>query len=469
MSSLKIITLILAASCASSIAAQNSLIGDERALKKHLKQQQLQHLTPEQVVAHGKLLFNAKFTALDGAGRPAATSSEVPVKKQPGISLAMLRTAGPDSNACSGCHNQPGSGGSGEFVVNAFTSSGVTNVDFDSLEPQFSNERGTPHLHGSGLVELLAREMSVDLQQARAQGVAKARASQQSVSVKLTSKGIDFGVLKVSADGFIDVSKIQGVDHDLVVRPFSQKGVFTSLRQFSINAMNAHHGMQSNERWGSQWTNSDDFDEDGFKQELTSGDLTAISIYQASIKTPDQKLPQNPVLKQAALEGEQLFKRADCHLCHTQYLPLKSLSFTEPSPFNTAGNLRPTDGMPVYEYALSNDGLKRDKQGNWLIPVFSDFKRHIIADSEKPHFANERLSQRFIAIDEFISARLWGVGSSAPYGHRGDVSTMMQAILHHGGEARDSRIKFEGLSDLERRKIVEFLKSLQLSLDEERS
>jgi len=324
-------------------------------------------------------------------------------------------------------------------------------------------------LHGSGLVELLAREMSTDLQQIRAKAVAKARADKYSVSAQLTAKGINFGVISVGADGFIDISNIQGVDHDLVVRPFSQKGVFTSLRQFSINAMNAHHGMQSDERWGSQWTNSDDFDEDGFKQEITSGDLTAISVYQASIKTPIQKFPQDQILKQAAIEGEQLFNNADCNLCHINHLPLKSLIFSEPSPFNNAGNLRPSDGLPVYEYALSSDGLKQDEQGRWLIPVFSDFKRHVIADNEKPHYANERLSQRFIAIDEFISARLWGVGSSAPYGHRGDVSTMMQAILHHGGEARDSRMKFEGLSDLERRKIVEFLKSLQLSLDEERS
>ena len=43
----------------------------------------------------------------------------------------------------------------------------------------------------------------------------------------------------------VDNSAIVGVDADLTVRPFSQKGVFASLRQFTINAMNAHHGMQA--------------------------------------------------------------------------------------------------------------------------------------------------------------------------------------------------------------------------------
>lgn len=469
MSALTIITLLLGiTSLTVNAATSQSLIGDERAVTIHYDQNQIQTLNAAQVINHGKMLFNAKFTALDGAGRPAATSSEVPVKKDPGISLAMFRTAGPDSNACAGCHNQPGSGGAGEFVVNVFAASGVTNVDFDTLEPQFSNERGTPHLHGSGLVELLAREMSDELQAIRASAVEQARSAQSVVSVKLLTKGVHFGELSISPQGFIDISKIQGVDHDLIVRPFSQKGVFTSLRQFSINAMNAHHGIQSNERWGKQWTDSNDFDEDGYQQEISSGDLTAISVYQASIETPVQILPKDAVLKQAAIEGEQLFKSANCTACHTQYLPLKSLVFAEPGPYNGAGNLRQSDGQPVYQYPLSSEGLSQDAQGNWLIPIFSDLKRHVIADSHKPHFANERLSQRFIAIDEFMSAKLWGVGSTAPFGHRGDVSTMMEVILHHGGEASDSRLKFEAMTDLERRKIVEFLKSLQLTLAQEK-
>ena len=467
MSALKIITLLLGTVSLTAIAATpDDLIGDERAVKQHIAQAELQNFSAKEIIAHGKMLFNAKFTALDGAGRPAATSSEIPVKKDPGISLAMFRTAGPDSNACAGCHNQPGSGGAGEFVVNVFAASGVTNVDFDTLEPQFSNERGTPHLHGSGLVELLAREMSAQLQAIRSEAVEQARTSKASVQVRLTAKGIDFGELSIGADGFIDISKIDGVDHDLIVRPFSQKGVFTSLRQFTINAMNAHHGIQSDERWGTQWTNSDDFDEDGYQHEISSGDLTAISIYQASIQTPVQQLSLNKVLNQAAIAGDQLFNDADCSGCHTQYLPLKSLLFSEPGPYNAAGNLRPSDGQPSYQYPISAEGLSQDAQGNWLIPIFSDLKRHVIADSDKPHFANERLSQRFIAIDEFMSAKLWGVGSTAPFGHRGDVSTLMEVILHHGGEASASRLKFEAMTDLERRKIVEFLKSLQLTLAE---
>ncbi|MCJ8298206.1 MAG: hypothetical protein MJK13_04615 [Pseudomonadales bacterium] len=464
MTRLKIITFVgILISLCTQAADRIPVIGDERAVTQHIALSELEKLAPEQIIAQGKLLFNAKFTALDGAGRPASTSAEIPVKKRVDLTPAMFRTSGPDSNACVGCHNQPGSGGAGEFVVNVFASSGVVNVDFDTLEPQFSNERGTPHLHGSGLVELLAREMSADLQEIRRAAVESARSQQQRISVKLITKGVDFGELSVNPDGFIDIAKIQGVDHDLIIRPFSQKGVFTSLRQFSINAMNAHHGIQSNERWGKQWTNRDDFNEDSFTAEISSGDLTAISLYQATLPTPVQKFAEHPLLQEAAAQGEQLYRQAACNQCHMQTLPLASLSFAEPGPYNAAGNLRQTDVAAVYRYEIDSQGLDRDQQGNWLVPIFSDLKRHVIADVHKPHFANERLSQRFIAIDEFMSAKLWGVGSTAPYGHRGDVSTLMEVILHHGGEAQGARKKFEAFSDLQRRKVVEFLKSLQLT------
>lgn len=440
------------------------LIGDERAVPRHLTLEDLKGLDRQSVLEHGKLLFEAKFTSLDGAGRPGATQAEVPVKRRQGGTPAFFRTSGPDSNACAGCHNEPVTGGAGEFVANAFTSEGVSDAEFDTLEAQFSNERGTPHLFGAGLVELLAREMTADLHALRREAVDKVRKSGKAETISLTTKGVSFGSLTIQPDGFIEIDRVEGIDHDLIVRPFSQKGVFTSLRQFSINAMNAHHGMQSDERWGRQWTNSTDFDEDGYKQELTSGDISAVSLFQAALPTPVQIHSQNENLKKAAEEGETLFGDVGCVSCHIRALPLKSLTFVEPGPYNAAGNLRLADaGQTAFSFDLRPDGLTQNEAGEWLIPVFSDLKRHVIADAEKSHFGNERLSQRFIPNDQFLTARLWGVGSTAPFGHRGDVTTLREAILHHGGEARESRLAFEALSDLEQRKIVEFLKSLRLT------
>lgn len=48
--------------------------------------------------------------------------------------------------------------------------------------------------------------------------------------------------------------------------------------------------------------------------------------------------------------------------------------------------------------------------------------------------------------EEFLTAPLWGVGSSAPYGHDGRSINLKQVILRHGGEAQASRDLFAALS-----------------------
>ena len=55
---------------------------------------------------------------------------------------------------------------------------------------------------------------------------------------------------------------------------------------------------------------------------------------------------------------------------------------------------------------------------------------------------------------------LWGVGSTAPYGHDGRSPTLEDVILRHGGEAQLARDRFAGLSKKRRGEIVSFLKTL---------
>jgi hypothetical protein len=38
----------------------------------------------------------------------------------------------------------------------------------------------------------------------------------------------------------------------------------------------------------------------------------------------------------------------------------------------------------------------------------------------------------------FLTRKLWDVGNTDPYGHRGDLTTTTEAILYQGGEARAS-------------------------------
>ena len=46
-----------------------------------------------------------------------------------------------------------------------------------------------------------------------------------------------------------------------------------------------------------------------------------------------------------------------------------------------------------------------------------------------------------------MTTPLWGVGSTAPYGHDGRSATLEDVILRHGGEAQAERDAFTQLAD----------------------
>ncbi|AMN55413.1 hypothetical protein ACP90_26885 [Labrenzia sp. CP4] len=415
----------------------------------------------------GEELFKDKFTTLDGAGRPDATRAIVPTKVRRKAPQAFQRLAGMDANSCSSCHNEPVIGGSGAFTANVFVSEGFESADFDTTDPQFSNERNTVALQGAGLIELLAREMTTDLRSQRTDLLARVRKSGQEETVSLETKGVSFGKLTAFPDGTLDVSRLEGIDDDLTLRPFSQKGVFASLRQFSVNATNDHHGIQAVERFGAEWTGSDDFDGDGHTGEISPGQISALVAFQATLPAPTRKQDLPDVWQQAAAKGEALFGTIGCSSCHIPELPLESLIFQDPGPFDTAGTLRQSDVKAPLELDLGTldwvKALPRDDQGRVLVPLYGDLKRHTIADAANDTFGNELLAQRFVARDVFITSELWGIGSTAPYGHRGDITTLEEAILAHGGAASDSRKAYAGLTETEQQTIIAFLRSLEIA------
>jgi len=395
-----------------------------------------------------------------------ATQAIIPTKRKRPARAHFSRTSGLDASACSSCHNEPEMGGSGDFVANVFVSEGFTLADFDSTDPQFSNERNTNHLFGAGLIELLAREMTNELKRLRNDGLKQARLTGEEVTVKLVTKGVQFGKLLIQPDGVVSTKQLEGVDTDLVIKPFSQKGVMTSLRQFTVNALNHHHGMQADERFGARWTGTDDFDEDGVGNEITAADISALVLWQATLAPPiaTTDLPAN--WQAAAARGKDVFNQLDCADCHRQTLPLESLVFADPGPFDAAGTLRTGEiGLPnnaTYNLELLDwaSNLERDAQGRWLVPLFGDLKRHVIADSQVDHLGNELLSQRFVERNVFMTAERWGVASTAPYGHRGDLTTLGDVIAVHGGAARDSRDAYIKLDEQAKSDLTAYLKSL---------
>lgn len=443
---------------------------DEAAITVEVDQNQLLGALEKKdltnLIEAGRQLFDTKFTTSDGVGRPLATQATIPTHFKHPRNVVFQRTSGPESNSCTSCHNDPIAGGAGDFTANAFTSEGTESADFDTVDPQFSNERGTNHMFGAGLIELLAREMSYDLHDQRKQALNDARTSGAPVTIELSSKDVNFGVLTVAKNGEIDVSKLEGIDPDLTIRPFSQKGVIPSLRMFTLNALNAHHGIQADERFGPMMTQMTDFDGDGHTQEFSTGQVSALVAYQATLPAPRVTPFENEAWQASAKTGQSLFEQTGCTSCHMPSLPLNSLKFADPGPFDTAGTLSQKDvAAPViYDFALLDwaKQLPKNETGQILVPLFGDLKRHVIADAQHPHFSNELMGQGFVPSDTFLTGELWGIADTAPYGHRGDLTQLTEVILAHGGEASASRENFEQLSTTQRGDLITYLKTLRV-------
>ncbi len=458
-------------------------IGERPSVERHLDQADIEsgEIRFRTLIRLGQELFDARFNVLDGQGRPASTGTGAPrIPDQP----AFIRTSSPESNACSGCHAQPRSGGAGDFVANVFVLAQALDPVTFSVAPEFSNERNTLGMFGAGPIEMLAREMSAELIVIRKAAAAEASASLAPVTRDLVAKGVGFGRITVLPDGRVDPTEIEGVDWDLIVKPFHQKGAVVSIREFTNNAMNHHHGMQSVERFGA----GTDPDQDGVVDELTVGDITAVTLFQAALPAPDRARPRHRVRRVAALRGKAKFAEIGCGSCHVPAMVLESRDFSEPNPYNPEGNLQLQDVSRPFVFDMTRDGpgprIERLRRGRALVRAFTDLKRHDLSDADYNHFDNELLPQGSLVgfaspgdftvtsaprpTSEFLTRKLWDVANSDPFGHRGDLTTLTEAIYFHGGDARAERDAFFSLSQASQDAIIEFLKTLQV-LPEQRT
>jgi hypothetical protein len=419
-------------------------------------------------LAVGKQLFRAKFNILDGVGRPEATGDSKPTSRRRVNSL-FQRVAGPDANSCAGCHNQPFAGGSGDFAANAFVGAHFTDPPTESIDTEVTNERHTISIFGAGAIETIAREMTEELLALKQEAIIRATGAHREVVVPLEAKKVAFGQLIVHPDGTYDTTRVLGVDDDLIVKPFGAKGVAVSIREFTNFALNQHHGIEPVERFGWERTGVDDFDGDGVEVEMTIGQVSALTLYQASLPPPARSLPNDAQLLEKIRVGERRFENVGCARCHVPRLSLRSVWFQEPNPFNRPGSLVPADVAGVLRLPLEirrGTGIFRGENGQIYIAAYTDLKRHKICDADDPFYCNEKRSQDFVPTDQFMTAKLWDCGSSAPYGHRGDLTTVSEAILHHSAEARAARDAFLGLPDAEKVSIIDFLLSLKVEKSE---
>lgn len=473
-------------------------IGREVAVARHLEAGEEFAVPLEELLEHGRSLFTANFTTQEGAGRPLSKGTGASLS-DPGTPLlfprAFNRVSAPDANSCAGCHNAPFgiAGGSGDIVANVFVLG--QRFDFATFDraddtptrgsvdesgrpvtlQTIGNSRATLGMFGSGFIEMLARQMTADLQATR-------DALAPGDATELTAKGVSFGTLARRADGTWDSSGVAGMPATslassgsnppgLVVRPFHQAGRVVSLREFSNNAFLHHHGMETTERVGEDL----DPDGDGFVNELTRADITAVSAFQAAMAVPGRVIPDDPEVEEAVLLGEATFLQIGCADCHIPSLPLESPGavFTEPNPYNPPTNLQtgdaPTFSVDLTSHALPPPRLSADGEGVVYVPAFTDLKLHdITTGPDDPNREPLDMQQPggsegfFAGNGKLLTRKLWDVGNKPNHYHHGQYTTLRASVEAHAGEALESRQAYGALEAHKQDCVIEFLKTLQV-------
>jgi cytochrome c peroxidase len=493
-----VLGLFLAGALRLSAQSGASSIGREVSVPVHLRDGQEYSIPLRELLAHGERLFAAVWTDQEGGGRPMTKGTGRPLA-DPSRPLtgnrSFNRLSAPDAGSCAACHNAPYGivGGGGDFVTNVFLL--AQRFDFVTFDPadtlptrgtvdesgkpatlaDVANVRATTGMFGAGYLEMLARQMTEDLQRIR--GTIKPGEAKE-----LVAKGIRFGTLARTKDGLWDTSNVTGLGRlslitsgsinppSLIIRPWHQASNVVSIREFTSNAFNQHHGIQPTERFGVGL----DPDGDGYANELTRADMTAISVWQAGLQVPGRVIPRDPEIERAVLIGERTFGRIGCAACHVPRLPLDKQGwiFSEPNPFNVAGNLRSGDA-PELKVDLSSDELPaprlRPVDNTVWVEAFTDFKLHDLCEpgeSERERLDMNQSQWNATRLHggncRFLTKRLWGAANEPPFFHHGLFTTLRQSVLGHDGEARDSRRAFEALPVYEQDAVIEFLKTLQV-------
>ena len=368
------------------------------------------------------------------------------------------------------------------------------NVIVDPLhtgDPAQYLERNTPHLFALGAAQRLAEEMTSELQAQRDDLAIELCRSGGEAKRSLTAKSISFGVIagSVAKPGTdcevrFDRSGIEGVDDDLVVRPFGWKGNFATIRRFTRGAAHNELGMQAVELVGSR-----DGDGDGVTDELTIGDLTALSIYMAALERPTSKIELSDLglleldedEHKAIKQGETHFADIGCASCHVPELRAEDPVFREPSahpayrePVLPAGIPAEQAGLAMktaIKFDLTADqpnnrvrtetcdvrlgSFNRASDGAAIIRWYTNFKRHDMG----PTLADPSDAFGFGA-SVWLTRSLAGVGSTGPWLHNGHATTLHEAIEAHGGEASGSRERYRNFDEAEKGQLIAFLDSL---------
>jgi mono/diheme cytochrome c family protein len=419
---------------------------------------------PFRAIRRGRQVFQRKFVRSQGQG-PLFQDGLGNINDDLALGAGL-------ADSCAACHGRPrGSAGSGGDVV--------TRPD----------SRDAPHLFGLGLKEMLADEITTDLRAIRDDAVNDARRERRDQVRNLVSKGISYGRIIADVDSRgnvrVNTSQVDGVNPDLRVRPFFLQGGTISMREFLVGAFQAEMGLQPVDpdlaaaQAGARIVTPSGMVLDGriddievaFEQDATTdgdGDAVFNEIPTSIVDFMEFYLLnyfKAGTYRQTSsvATGRSLFQQIGCAQCHIPDLQInrdRRVADVETvfdidrgifnDLFSTATPLFVETDDPG-----SHPTLKRPALGSFLVRnIFTDFKRHDLGPNFWERNYNGTLQK------EFLTTALWGVGTTAPYGHDGRSVNLREVIKRHGGEAINARNNFVNLTDANEDHVLNFLSSL---------
>jgi hypothetical protein len=224
-------------------------------------------------------------------------------------------------------------------------------------------------------------------------------------------------------------------------------------------------GADRGRRKGPTGISQDDPDGDGYCEEISEGDLDVVEWYLLN-----HPAPARGKITPDVAQGEKLFRQSGCAACHVPDWHLFAHN-----PDATDYTQRFDGDRRFFELQVSfNNRTERlegrlhylaDRRGKSWQPqrrdytirgIYSDFKYHDVG----PAFYQMQFDGSVVR--QWRTTPLWGVGTTAPYGHDGASLDLDSVIRRHGGEALAARHAYTALGDTERRQVVSFLENLVL-------
>ena len=346
------------------------------------------------------------------------------------------------------------------------------------------SQRNSPSLFGAGLIDQVPSQLLFRIE--------KLQATEGKVSGR--------------------VSKVEGG-----IGRFGWRAQTARLQQFVRDACANEVGLQVPGADQALHPLNVDYKPKGF--DLNAAQLASLTMFVATLSRPSAATPVDERLHKLSHRGRQLFAQIGCVDCHIETLGASSsglhgiysdLLLHDMGP-KLADPVLPTPKTMMVKKLVLDDGSdssssrssrssssrSKSKRNSTLpsqrisSPTSSPRRRFtssgggsyggggrptIVSNvspgrplgSAGPLASPPRVKTKMVEqvvptnlAQEWRTPPLWGVSATAPYLHDGRASTLVEAILYHGGEALPAVKNFLRLSPADRTAVVEFLKTLE--------